>query len=77
MRHVVRRNFVKARGARRTEKKNTRSHVSTHPSSLIPHAQKKKEAGSRVGPILLGFFIFVVVGSGESPSGVCAVAQQH
>lgn len=34
-------------------------------SSHTHASQKKKEAGSRVGPILVGFFVFVVVGSGE------------
>lgn len=34
-----------------------------HKRGNVPVGEKKKEAGSPVGPILLGFFLFVVVGS--------------
>lgn len=35
------------------------------PSFAPPVHLQKKEKGSSVGPVVLGFFLFVVVGSGE------------
>jgi hypothetical protein len=44
-------------------------HPSTRLTSILNLPQKEKSKGASVGPVMLGFFLFVVVGSGGLQEG--------